>query len=553
VPPTSHAQSPADQTGEEPIPLLDIARVVPYPADFGDLVPGIGFVDGRFVTLDEDARRAAAAAARAAVGEDSTATMQGANRGLAEASWRQRYESRLAAPSADDPDWFRVEFSSFVVEYASPDDAAAAFVSLVGNDRGVEAPLVGDESALSQFTGVTPATGVDYQAARVVFRVGPMLAMIVYADLLDHDPDLALLDSVAQRVAERAAVVLERESVPLGSMGLQLDPSAAAGTLLRRDLYDVRAGTLTALYAEDDAKRASRIDLYTGTTDAFSAVTNGTFVLDASGRQSRGAGPPGQVEPALPSPTSVISIEGESAAPTAMSTPEPTVPVETEPDTTQVFVTISLFAFPGETEAEMWFRAQRERLLTDDTTAAASVTPVLDAPSFGNETATFATRRVIEAGEQAVEGFRMSSRVGAIVAVLDIESSAEVPLDGMARLMRFQVDCIERQGCTGLASVPQNLFGDEEDPVAQRLARPRIAEPTPSPVAVPAAVPIQEPAPMPIEEPAPAPIEEPAPDLTAEEPPVVEDGAAPPEAENDSRERRGPRERIRDRRERRRN
>src|ERR687898_839970 len=75
-----HAGTPRrDEAGEAPLPLLDIARVVPYPADFGDLVPGIGFVDGRFSTLDEDARRAAAAAA-AAVGEDSTATMPGANR-----------------------------------------------------------------------------------------------------------------------------------------------------------------------------------------------------------------------------------------------------------------------------------------------------------------------------------------------------------------------------------------------------------------------------------------------------------------------------------------
>jgi hypothetical protein len=553
VTPAIQAQPSTDQADEEPIPLLDIARVVPYPADFGDLVPGIGFVDGRFVSLDEDARRtAAAAAARAAAAEDSTATMQRANRGLAEASWRQRYESRLAAPSADNPDRFSVELSSFVVEYASPADAAAAFVSLVGNDRGLEAPLVGDESALTEITWLPPDTGVDFQAARLVFRVGPMLAMIVYADLLDQEPDLELLNSVAQRVAQRAAVVLERESVPLGSIGLQLDPAAAVGALLRRDLYDVRAGTLTALYAEDDAGRASRIDLFTGTTDAFSATTNGTFVLDAATRQSRGADPRGQIELALPSPTSVISIEGESAASTAVSTSEPTVAVETEPATTRVFVTTSLFAFPGETEAEMWFRAQQDRLLTNATTAAGSFTEVSDAPSFGNEAATFATRRVIEAGDQAVDGFRMYSRVGAIVAVLDVESSAEVPLDGVARMMRFQVDCIERQGCTGLASVPQNLFGNEEVPVAQRLARPRIAEPTPSPVAVPTAVPFQEPAPMPIDEPAPAPIEEPAPDLTEEEPPIVEDGAAPPEAERDSRERRGPRERIRDRRERRR-
>ena len=548
VPPTIQAQSSTDRASEEPMPLLDIARVVPYPADFGDLVPGIGFVDGRFVTLDEDARRAAVVAA---TGEDSTTSMQGVNRGLAEASWLQRYESRLAAPGPDDTDKFSVEFSSFVFEYASPVDAAAAFAALVTDDRGVEAPLVGDESALTQFTGVTPDTGVDFQAARLVFRVGPMLGMIVYADLLNQEPDLALLDSVAQRVAERAAVVAGRESVPLGSMGLQLDPSAAEGTLLRRDLYDVRVGTLTALYREDDAQRASRIDLFTGTTDAFLSTTNGTFVLAESAGQSRGADSPGQVEAAPPTPTSVISIEGEASTPTVMSTPERAV-VDPKPDTARIFVTTSLFAFPGDTEANIWFETQRDRLIAADTTSAGTFTEVPEAPLLGDAAATFATRRVIEAGDQAVGGFRMYSRVGAIVAVLDIESSAEVPLDGVARLMRFQIDCIEGQGCTGLASVPQNLFGDEEAPVAMRLAPPRTEEPPPLPVAEPTAVPIQEPAPMPIEEPAPAPIEEPAPELTEEEPPIVEDDAAPPEAERDSRERRGPRERIRDRRERRR-
>src|SRR5215218_6682322 len=449
VPPAIHAQAPADQASEELTPLLDIARVVPYPADFGDRVPGIGFLEGRFVTLDEDARRAAAAsAARAAAGEDSTATMQGANRGLAEASWLQRYESRLAAPSGDDTNRFSVEFSSFVVEYASPDDARSAFVSLVGNDRGFEPPLVGDESALTQFTGVTPDTGVVFQAAQLVFRVGPLLGMIVYADLLDHEPNLALLDSVAQSVAQRAAVVLERESVPLGSMGLRLDSSAAASTLDRRDLYDVRVGTLTALYGEDDSERLRRVELFTGTTDAFSSSTSGAFVLAEPGRQAQGTERSEQVATAAPTPTSVIRIEGESLAPTAVSTPEPSVTADTEPDTTQVFVTTSLFAFPGDTEADTWFETQRDGLLTSATTGSETFTEVAEAPSLGDAAATFATRRSVGAGEQAVSGFRMYSRVGAIVAVLDIESSAGVPLEGAERFMRFQVDCIERQGCT---------------------------------------------------------------------------------------------------------
>jgi hypothetical protein len=553
VAPTIDAQSPTDQAGEEPVPLLDIARVVPYPADFGDLVPGIGFVDGRFYTLEEDSRRAAAAAAATvAAGEDSTTTMQGAHRGLAEASWLQRYESRLAAPSADNPNRFSLQFSSFVVEYASPEDAGSAFATLVDDDRGVASPLVGDESALSLLAGVTPDTGADYQAARLVFRVGPMLGVIVYADLLNQEPDLALLDTVAQRVAERAAVVAERESVPLGSMGLQLDSSAAAGTLVRRDLYDVRIGTLTALYNEDDANRARRVELFTGTTDAFSSTTNGTFVLAESARQSRGAEPLGQVARAAPTPTYVIRIEGDPTEPTAVRTPEPAV-VETEPATVPVFMTTFLFAFPGESEADTWLKSQRDRLITTDMTSAGTFTEVPEAPSLGDAAATFTTRRVIGDGEQTVGGFRMYSRVGAVVALLEIESSADLPLDGAARLMRFQIECIERQGCTGLASVPQNLFSNEEDLVFQRSAPPPTQEPTPAPVAEPTVVPIQEPAPMPVEEPVPAPIEEPAPDLTEVEPPIVEDDASPPEAEGDSRERRGPRERLRDRRERRRN
>ncbi len=362
----------------------------------------------------------------------------------------------------------------------------------------------------------------------------------------------SLLDTVAQRVAERAAVVAERESVPLGAMGLQIDSSAAVGDLVRRDLYDVRAGTLTALYEEDEATRLRRVELFTGTTDAFSSTTNGAFALDEPGQPVRGAEQSGPVATAAPTPTSVIQIEGEPAAPAVASTPEPTVAVDTEPETTQVFVTTSLFAFPGDTEAGLWFETQRDGLLADATTGAGTFTEVPAPPSLGDAAAMFATRRVTGAGEQAASGFRIYSRLGAIVALLDIESSADVPLQGAERLMRFQLECIERQGCAGLASVPQNLFGNEEDLVFQRSAPPPTQQPTPAPVAVPTALPIQDPAPVPIAEPAPAPIADPAPDVTGEEVPIVEDDAVPPEAEGDSGERRGPRERLRDRRERRR-
>ena len=109
-----------------------------------------------------------------------------------------------------------------------------------------------------------------------------MLGMIVYADLRNEAPNLTLLDTVAQAVAGRGTVIADRQSVPLGAMTLRLDPTGAAQGLIRRDLYDVRAGVLTALFSEDDSTRESRVALFTGTTDAFSATTNGTFSQDGS-------------------------------------------------------------------------------------------------------------------------------------------------------------------------------------------------------------------------------------------------------------------------------
>jgi hypothetical protein len=45
--------------GRAETPDLDIARVVPFPFDFGEAIPGLGLLDGRFFSLDEEARRSA--------------------------------------------------------------------------------------------------------------------------------------------------------------------------------------------------------------------------------------------------------------------------------------------------------------------------------------------------------------------------------------------------------------------------------------------------------------------------------------------------------------
>jgi hypothetical protein len=465
-------ESGAEDEQRAPGPLLDIARVVPYPADFGDLIPGIGFLDGRFYTLEEEA-------ARTAVTADGN--VRETQRRLAEAGWLQRYENRLAAPNADNPDVFDVQISSFVVEYASGADARSAFVTLVGDEPTVDAPTIGDESAVTLVTGTTPDTGSEYQAARLVFRVGPMLGMIVYADLRNEAPDLALLDTVAQGVAGRGTVVADRQSAPLGAMTLRLDPTGAAEGLVRRDLYDVRAGVLTALFAEDDATRESRIELFTGTTDAFSSTTNGTFSQGDSGERAEAAAPE---ESTVPTPTSVIGIEGQVPEPETVATPAVGAATTAEVATAQVFMVSALYAFPAEAEAEAWLMEQRERLLAQETTGVTTFTEVADAPALGDASATFATRRPVGAGEETAGGFRIYARVGAIVAVVDIGSVPDMPLNGATRIMEMQVACIEEQGCAGPATLPGRLFGGTDEADTDEPEQEAAAEQTPAPVII---------------------------------------------------------------------
>ena len=465
-------ESGAADEQRAPGPLLDIARVVPYPADFGDLVPGIGFLDGRFYTLEEEA-------ARTAVTADGD--VRETRRRLAEAGWLQRYENRLAVPNADNPDVFDIQVSSFVVEYASGADARSAFTTLVGDEPTVEAPTVGDESAVTLLTGTTPDTGSEYQAARLVFRVGPILGMIVYADLRNEAPDLALLDTVAQGVAGRGAVVADRQSVPLGAMTLRLDPAGAAEGLIRRDLYDVRAGVLTALFGEHDSTRESRIELFTGTTDAFSSTTNGTFSQGDSGERSETTAPE---DTTGPTPTSVIGVEGQVTESETVATPAVGDETTAAVATAQVFMVSALYAFPADAEAEAWLVDQRERLLAQEATGVTTFTEVADAPVLGDASATFATRRPVGAGEEIVGGFRIYARVGAIVAVVDIGSVPDMPLNGATRIMEMQIACIEEQGCAGPATLPGRLFGGTDEADAGEPEQEAAAEQTPAPVII---------------------------------------------------------------------
>ena len=167
-----------------------------------------------------------------------------------------------------------------------------------------------------------------------------------------------------------------------------------------------------------------------------------------------------------------------------MATPAVGDETTAEAATAQVFMVSALYAFPADAEAEAWLVEQRERLLAQEATGATTFTEVADAPALGDASATFATRRPVGAGEETAGGFRIYARVGAIVAVVDIGSVPDMPLNGATRIMEMQIACIEEQGCAGPATLPGRLFGGTDEADAGEPEQEAAAEPTPAPVII---------------------------------------------------------------------
>ena len=412
--------------------LLDIARVVPYPVDAAESLPTLAILDGRFFNLTEEATRTASR-------NPAGPAAREIERQLAMAGWLQRYENRLAVPSADNPRAFELQVSSFVVEYASGADARAAFDSL-DSPNATDFPTIGDESQLVLLSGVTPDTGAEYQAARLAFRVGPLLVVIVYADLLNQPPNLTVLESIGTTVADRGRVVADRQVIPLGSMALRLDLEEAEPGVSARALYEIRAGALTAVFGEPEDARANRAALLAGTTDAFTSSTEGAFSRTGSNRGERLAG----------------SVTPEAAQADPASTPVPDSPPAT------VDLESSLYAFTTEADADAWMASQENAL---ETTPSATTTfeRVSDAPALADAAAVYTMATLRENGPE-LSGYRIFARSGAIVAIVDVQSAPAVSLRGAVSLVEEQLACIEAQGCAGSVSLPGSIVGARDRP-----------------------------------------------------------------------------------------
>ena len=397
------------------VPELDIARVVPFPFDFGEAIPGLGLLDGRFFTLSDEALRSAIAG-----GDESAGAVDETRRNLREGGWQGRYESRLAVPLPDDPSRFSVQVSSFAILYDDAESAQAAFAASTGSGEAAAGAVIGDESELIALSGTTPDTGATYQALHLIYRLDRLLGMITLADLAGGAVDQPLLESVAQSVVDRGAAVLNGEAATLSPRALRLDLTVVDVTALE-EAYEVVDGALIGLYEEDDALRQAREATYSGTSDAYA----GSVVAVVGDTGTAG--------------------EAETGAAGAMP----------------VAYGSTLLAFPSPEDADAWLGGLADRLGEDPLRGYLSFSAVADAPVFGEGSATYAFQRQI--GDEAAAGFRVYVRVGSEVAAVEYAAVPETTLADIEALVDAQIACLEAASCPSDAPIPGDRQGQAQD------------------------------------------------------------------------------------------
>jgi hypothetical protein len=396
-------------------PGVDIARVVPFPFDFGEAIPDLGLLDGRYFTLNDEALRSATAA-----GDASAESIDETRRTLRESGWQGRYESRLAVPLPDDPSRFSVQVSSFAILYDEAESAEAAFAASTGSGEAVSSATVGDESELIALAGTTPDTGAPYQALRLIYRLDRILGMVILADLAGGEVEQSLLESVAQAVVTRGATVLSDEAVALSPRALRLDLADATGVSIE-EAYEVVDGALIGLYDEDDALRQGREATYSGTSDAYASMVTAV----ARGGEDGGIGTP------------------EAAA------------------TSTVAYGTTLLSFLSPEDANLWLGDLPDRLTEDPLRGYLSFSAVDDAPVFGEGSATYAFQRQV--GDDVAVGFRVYVRVGAEVAAVEFASVEETTLEEIGGVITAQIACLEIAACPSDAPIPGARQGRTPD------------------------------------------------------------------------------------------
>jgi len=397
-------------------PFLDLALIAPFPIELSSVAPDLGLVNARYLSVDEQARQTAEQA-----GDASREAVQAAADQLADAGWRQRYESVIAAPQSADPTLFDTQLTANVIEYADDATAEEAFGVAVGGSEALEAETIGDDSHLNAVSGVASRTGSAYRGLRLVFRQERVVVVLTYVDLLNRAVDQPTFEALGLAVQERTTSVLGEGFDGLSPKVLRLDLSAATAAPTVREAYEVVGGSVIRLYGEDEATLETRGAVYDGVDNAYGKVVAATLA-GGGGRRAEREGTP---------------AAADAGSPLAFS--------------------VALYAFADEAGADAWLAGLDARLQQSDLPGYLSFAAVADAPAFGDASLTYELNRQIE--EVTGDGFRIYVRVGAEVAAVEVASAQGFSLEAVGELVTAQVDCLQRGACQDAAPLPGSGAG----------------------------------------------------------------------------------------------
>lgn len=314
----------------------------------------------------------------------------------------------------------RVTFS--VTEYASAEGAAAGFnlldrdleerwdaaTSVLSEQRDLPLTMtIGEETDLTAYVGTDTVTGVPYHGLDLTFRVENL---VVDVDAIDWvgEPSQGAVETLATRLEERMQTVLATGAPGLSSQVIRLEGAAEPD----RDAYLARGGVPIPLSWESADETAARGNLYTaqGITAVYSR------------EQSVGD---------------------------------------------QAFMMSRLYAFATPEDAATWLAAQPGLTLTSQDFGYLDVTDVSDSDRVGDESRVFSYQFPYD-DTLTREGFAVFTRVGAVVARVELETDPELDWsrEVAMSLARDQAQCLAAGSCSSLVPQPLPSGMTESTPAA---------------------------------------------------------------------------------------
>jgi len=477
----ARADGAADAAGA----TIDLARMVPYPFDLDEAYPGLGLVvqdpnwSNRYYDALEQARRQTSGA-----GETSRQAVQELRRQYEAAGFRGLYEIRLASPAEDNRNVFSVQVNGAAIEYDSAENAAAEYQATVenrlpreGGEAVPDAATIGDASQVFRSSGVATSTGIAYRLATLVFLRDRVIVRVDVADFRNREPEQSTIEELGAVLLDQVEGVLAEESVPLSTRVLDLDLQAIGGPVEIEQAYEAVDGNLIPRYLEEQASLEARAAALVGATNVYSSTA--TAAIAAPGFQGdEGTGQGGDREErrrerqrqraeraarAEGTPRAERPNRTERAA-----TPEAATAGEVEPGATPsagavgdgtVLYGVTLYAFPGEAEAEAWLAGLPERLDEDPLPGYLRFAPLDDAPSLGEGSRAYAFDR--REGDATVSGVRYYGRQGAEVAAIELAAPVEPSLEAMQELVEAQLACLDAGVCAEPAPLPFDAAADQ--------------------------------------------------------------------------------------------